>query len=176
MGFMAQISNSWTETNIFFTLLKIQGQEFGFNVALLIQISPFFEKILENNDSSEKDNCIDLDDTTPETLDVFKKLMVQEVIKKEDVNFEDLFRFSKKFDFQRFFDLCSDQFGSSLNKKSLLYTIKLANELRDDNLLRKAAIFWDGKRNKFKKNVKLKEYLKHNQDCASRMLQFIMFK
>ena len=151
--------------------LKNQNQEFWFSKTCLSKISEVFKDMFENFSS---DQSLELKDTDPKTLATFKKIMDTASIKEEDITME-LCIFGDKYDIQPLVTFCTSYFGNSLNQKNILGVIKIARLVKDDELLKKAALFYDLNRVECKENLELKEYLKNNPDCALKMFEFMGF-
>ena len=151
--------------------LKNQNQEFWFSKTCLSKISEVFKDMFENSSSNRS---LELADTDPKTLATFKKIMDTASIKEEDITME-LCIFGDKYDIQPLVTFCTSYFGNSLNQNNILEVIKIARLVQDDELLKKAALFCHFNRLECKENSELKDYLKNNPDCASKMFELSVF-
>ena len=153
------------------------GEDFYFNKILLALVSEVFQKIVLGNSKEAQENCVEINDFSPDTIRVFQKISFgNETIQPEDLSVE-LLMFANRYLMDSLETKCKNHLVQVLDKNrgNLLDLIKVAYDIEDANLLKIGAKCFSRYKDEFKDSEELKRFKKSYPDCMFRMYELILY-
>ena len=150
-----------------FSIISKENKEYKFNRDALMEIE-YFQPLLERcNFRESQENQLIFKDVSSDTIEVFKKALYNDVVKKEELTV-DLYMFADMVGYLPLRELCSVQIGKNITKENLLKITDAAYIRNDDNLLREVAKFLDTNRGRL-----LSNFLRKNRKYSSKILELM---
>ena len=153
------------------------GEDFHFNKILLALVSEVFQKIVLGNSKEAQENCVEINDFSPDTIRVFQKISFgNETIQPEDLSV-DLLMFANRYLMDSLETKCKNYLVQVLetNRNNLLDLIKVAYDIEDANLLKIGAKYFSRYKDELKESEELKRFKKSYPDCMFRMYELILY-
>ena len=154
--------------------LHCQNEVIIFHKPLLRTISHAFRNMLDNPHFKETQNGImTIKETLPETIKAFKRIFYDTIIEEKDLNV-DLMLFANQYNIKILVDLCRDKLEKCFTKENIIEIVDAAFKTDDDQLLKKAMNFIQLNIADFKEDSALKDYMKSNPACATKIMFMLM--
>merc|ERR1712018_664946 len=115
--------------------------------------------------SEDKKISITNDVTTVQTMETFKKILVQKSVEPEEIT-ADLIKFANFYDIRGLVKFCGEHLGSRINKENVLEIAMAADLVDHEGLLKKAAQFLMSNSGDY-----VKKFLKKNPGCSAKLFQ-----
>ena len=144
--------------------------------SLLCSISDVFKAMFQNPDNVESRNgTVCLEDIDPRTIEGFERMLKSNIIKEEDLNVGMLL-FSDRYNIQPIVQLCLEHLRKNITKENFVEIAKASDLINDKDLLQAAANFITKNIGTFDDDPDIRNFMRSNTDCFSKVLETMMFK
>ena len=169
-------SISYLKNQSDFTVI-CQDEKFKFNKILLCSLSEVFQKMIMGPNNKEAiTDTVDIEDSKPETIAAFHRIVFgDDKIKVEDFT-TDLLMFAQKYLMKPLVEECKNQLVAKLAIDNAFDLIKVAYFNDDDDLLKTTSKFLSKNLGQLRESEEWQAFQKSHPACMAKILNFMMFE
>ena len=160
-----------------FTII-CEDQKIKFEKQLLINVSPVFREMLQNQWTEEsKKGQVEIKEVKPETILAFKRLLLNSNdFKKEDFNIE-MMIFADRYNIEALVDLCGKYIDSfDVNDENIFEFVQGIYLINNGSFMNKAIVLIKNNYGALEQDPRWKEFAKKHSDCVLKMLKLFAEK
>jgi len=157
-------------------IIKCMGENFYFNKTLLCIISDVFSAMIQGKLGQEgQSGIVEINDFTPDIVRAFKRICFESKDFEEEDSIPDLLLFAQKYFMNPLKQKCLNYLVTNLNPSNIYDVIKIADQIDDENLLKKCVNYMRLNKDKLEKNEEWLVFQKLHPDCMIRMMNLMLF-
>ena len=147
-----------------------------FKKYILCSISDVFRAMFENPNNIEVQNgVVCLEDIDKNIIKAFERFFNASSINEEDLT-AGMLLFADRYNIQPIVQLCLKHLRQNVSKENFVQIAKASDLINDKNLLQAAANFITKNIGTFEDDPDVRNFMRSNPECFSKVLEIMMFK